>query len=163
MCSPDLLLVFIAIIFPPVAVWVKSGICSADSIINIALCMLGFLPGLLHAWYIISIHPFDEPERPHDAESGRDPRVRYSRTQSQQPQRQGIHYGQHHPPPADNYGSFGVTPRDQPYGHPQQQHYGPPQGQNGGSSRAPQQGGPGEPPSYADVLKDQLKDHKIQH
>ena len=31
-------------------VWVKRGICSCDSIINIALCMLGYLPGLIHAW-----------------------------------------------------------------------------------------------------------------
>jgi uncharacterized membrane protein YqaE (UPF0057 family) len=32
------------------AVWVKRGICSADSFINIALCCLGYLPGLIHAW-----------------------------------------------------------------------------------------------------------------
>lgn len=31
--------------------WVKRGICSADSLINIALCCLGYLPGLIHAWY----------------------------------------------------------------------------------------------------------------
>lgn len=31
-------------------VWIKRGICSADSLINIALCCLGYLPGLLHAW-----------------------------------------------------------------------------------------------------------------
>jgi hypothetical protein len=31
-------------------VWVKRGICSADSFINIALCCLGYLPGLIHAW-----------------------------------------------------------------------------------------------------------------
>lgn len=70
-------------------VWVKRGICSADSIINILLCVLGYvrsplhhpppsilsrlitpqltplpsrlqLPGLLHAWYIIAKHP--EPD-----------------------------------------------------------------------------------------------------
>lgn len=35
------------------AVWVKRGICSADSLINIALCCLGYLPGLFHAWVII--------------------------------------------------------------------------------------------------------------
>jgi uncharacterized membrane protein YqaE (UPF0057 family) len=32
------------------AVWVKRGICSGDSIINILLCVLGYLPGLIHAW-----------------------------------------------------------------------------------------------------------------
>ncbi|KAI1819487.1 hypothetical protein F4861DRAFT_543878 [Xylaria intraflava] len=57
MCSPDLFLGLIAILFPPLAVWVKRGICSADSIINILLCMLGYIPGLLHAWYIIAQYP----------------------------------------------------------------------------------------------------------
>ncbi|KAK9462419.1 uncharacterized protein V1516DRAFT_153409 [Lipomyces oligophaga] len=59
-CSVDVLLVLIAIVFPPFPVWVKRGICSADSLINIALCMLGFFPGLLHSWYIISRYP-EEP------------------------------------------------------------------------------------------------------
>jgi hypothetical protein len=31
-------------------VWIKRGICTADSLINIALCCLGYIPGLLHAW-----------------------------------------------------------------------------------------------------------------
>ncbi|KAM3069457.1 hypothetical protein ACMFMG_005562 [Clarireedia jacksonii] len=57
MCSSDIFLGLIAILFPPVAVWVKRGICSVDSIINILLCMLGFIPGLLHAWYIIAKFP----------------------------------------------------------------------------------------------------------
>ncbi|KAI9827204.1 MAG: hypothetical protein M1832_005341 [Thelocarpon impressellum] len=72
MCSSDLFLSLIAILFPPIAVWVKRGICSADSLINIALCMLGFLPGLLHAWYIVAKYP----DAPHyvgegDAEAAR--------------------------------------------------------------------------------------------
>lgn len=33
------------------------GVCSADSFINILLCMLGYLPGLIHSWYIIATHP----------------------------------------------------------------------------------------------------------
>ncbi|RFU32060.1 hypothetical protein B7463_g4260, partial [Scytalidium lignicola] len=72
MCSSDIFLAVLAILFPPLAVWVKRGICSADSLINILLCMLGFLPGLLHAWYIIAKYP--EPEYlllPQDAESAR--------------------------------------------------------------------------------------------
>lgn len=36
------------------------GICTADSIINLALCCLGYVPGLLHAWYIILKNP--EPD-----------------------------------------------------------------------------------------------------
>lgn len=73
MCSADIFLGLIAILFPPLAVWVKTGICSADSLINICLCMLGYLPGLLHAWYIIA--KFPEPDYyeplPGDAEGGR--------------------------------------------------------------------------------------------
>ncbi|KAL2070532.1 hypothetical protein VTL71DRAFT_13558 [Oculimacula yallundae] len=72
MCSSDMFLGLIAILFPPIAVWVKCGICSADSLINICLCMLGFLPGLLHAWYIIAKFPeHDYDSVSQDAESGR--------------------------------------------------------------------------------------------
>lgn len=38
MCGSDILLGLLAILFPPLAVWVKRGICSADSLINILLC-----------------------------------------------------------------------------------------------------------------------------
>jgi len=38
-------------------VWIKSGLCSADSFINILLCILGYIPGLIHAWYIIAKNP----------------------------------------------------------------------------------------------------------
>lgn len=38
MCGSDIFLGVIAILFPPIAVWVKRGLCSADSLINIALC-----------------------------------------------------------------------------------------------------------------------------
>jgi uncharacterized membrane protein YqaE (UPF0057 family) len=38
MCGSDIFLGLVAILFPPLAVWVKRGICSADSLINIALC-----------------------------------------------------------------------------------------------------------------------------
>ncbi|KAA8650378.1 putative stress response RCI peptide [Aspergillus tanneri] len=41
-------------------VWIKVGVCTADSIINLALCCLGYVPGLLHAWYIILKYP--EPD-----------------------------------------------------------------------------------------------------
>lgn len=53
----DILLSLLAILFPPLAVWIKRGLCGADSLINIALCCLGFLPGLVHAWYIIATTP----------------------------------------------------------------------------------------------------------
>jgi len=63
MCDgPDLFLCVLAVLFPPIAVWVKRGICSADSFINIALLILGYLPGLIHAWYIISAYPSESYE-----------------------------------------------------------------------------------------------------
>ncbi|KAI1274187.1 hypothetical protein F5Y07DRAFT_223055 [Xylaria sp. FL0933] len=72
MCGPDLFLGVIAILFPPLAVWVKCGLCSADSVINLLLCCLGYIPGLLHAWYIIAKFPdADDYERvPQDYEHG---------------------------------------------------------------------------------------------
>ncbi|KAK9480393.1 hypothetical protein V1514DRAFT_325310 [Lipomyces japonicus] len=67
-CSADVFLILLAILFPPLPVWIKRGICSADSLINIALCMLGFIPGLLHSWYIIARFP-EEPFIDADIES----------------------------------------------------------------------------------------------
>ncbi|KAL9113123.1 MAG: hypothetical protein Q9227_002735 [Pyrenula ochraceoflavens] len=125
MSCADIFLALIAIIFPPLAgssfispssspsppkpnnhfnptVWVKSGLCTADSLINIALCCLGYLPGLLHAWYIIAKNPeydyYDEYEPIRDAEAGNSQRVTYYYVQqpqsnSQHPQSQPQNYG----------------------------------------------------------------------
>lgn len=53
-CLADVCLVVLSVLFPPLPVWIISGICSCDSFINILLSLLGFLPGVLHSWYIIS-------------------------------------------------------------------------------------------------------------
>lgn len=58
MHAHDWFLVFIAIFVPPVAVGLKRGLFSKDLLINILLFLLGFFPGLIHALYIISIHPY---------------------------------------------------------------------------------------------------------
>lgn len=47
-----LLLVIIAILLPPVAVGVKRGIGLA-LVLNIVLCLCFFLPGLIHALYVV--------------------------------------------------------------------------------------------------------------
>lgn len=64
----DLALVLLSIFLPPVAVIFKCGLCSADFVINVALCVLGFIPGLIHAWYIIAKYPlqpnYDIESRP---------------------------------------------------------------------------------------------------
>lgn len=59
MHARDWFLVLIAIFLPPLPVFLKRGF-SMDFFINICLCLLGFLPGLIHALYIISIYPFSE-------------------------------------------------------------------------------------------------------
>lgn len=59
MHARDWFMVFLAILLPPLPVAVKTG-CSCDLLINILLCVLGFLPGMIHAFYIIAKHP--EPE-----------------------------------------------------------------------------------------------------
>lgn len=56
-CCCDCILVLLAVIFPPLPVMIKSGICSCDLLINICLCLLGWLPGMIHAWYIILAAP----------------------------------------------------------------------------------------------------------
>lgn len=47
-----LLLVIIAILLPPLAVGLKEGV-GGQLILNIVLCLLFWLPGLLHALYIV--------------------------------------------------------------------------------------------------------------
>ncbi|KAI4841448.1 hypothetical protein E4T44_07809 [Aureobasidium sp. EXF-8845] len=46
-----ILLVIITILFPPVGVFMIAG-CGADLIINVALTILGFFPGHIHAFYL---------------------------------------------------------------------------------------------------------------
>jgi uncharacterized membrane protein YqaE (UPF0057 family) len=52
----DVALLFLAIFLPPLAVWMKRG-RGTDLWINIALTILGWLPGIIHAFYIIIAHP----------------------------------------------------------------------------------------------------------
>ncbi|KAI0404603.1 hypothetical protein F4802DRAFT_224277 [Xylaria palmicola] len=154
MCSSDLFLGVLAILFPPLAVWVKCGICSADSIINILLCVLGWVPGLIHAWYIIAKFPDtnDYEHVPQDYERGQG-RISYVFVQAPQA----------HPQPQSH---------PQPQNQPKQVDYGTTAApNNGGSSSAPHPPHQGSdagssndnhdraPPTYAEAVKG---DHKIQ-
>ncbi|ORX65625.1 putative cation transport-related protein, partial [Linderina pennispora] len=49
---PDFLLILLSVIFPPLGALLRRG-CGADFLINIGLTMLGYIPGLIHAWYLI--------------------------------------------------------------------------------------------------------------
>ncbi|KAI9772367.1 MAG: hypothetical protein M1839_002503 [Geoglossum umbratile] len=143
MCS-DLFLLLIAVLFPPLAVWVKRGVCSADSLINIALSCLGYIPGLLHAWYIIAKYPEARYELvAQDAEGGG---VVYYVNRHPQPH--------HHCHPS--YGTTtaplppqqsGVVNQPQPAPGPSVQNTG--EGSSGGAAL----------PTYAEAVKG---DHKIQ-
>jgi len=48
----DILLIFVAILFPPAAAAFIAG-CSCDLLINIALTCLGYIPGHIHAFWLI--------------------------------------------------------------------------------------------------------------
>ncbi|KAI1650688.1 uncharacterized protein F4817DRAFT_327059 [Daldinia loculata] len=141
MCTPDLFLGLLAILFPPLPVWVKTGLCSADSIINILLCVLGYLPGLIHAWYIISKFPesYEYEAVPQDGERAH---VTYVFVQEPQPQARP----QAQPKSASNsQPNYGATDNNNNH--------------NASSSSA----GPSDeghaPPTYAEAVKG---DHKIQ-
>ncbi|QDS70875.1 plasma membrane proteolipid Pmp3 [Venturia effusa] len=51
--TADVCLYFLGLFLPPVPVFLKRG-CGADFLINICLSILGWIPGVLHCWYIIS-------------------------------------------------------------------------------------------------------------
>merc|ERR1711939_791816 len=50
--ASGILLVLVAILFPPAAAGILTG-CSCDLLINIALTLLGYVPGHLHCFYLI--------------------------------------------------------------------------------------------------------------
>lgn len=45
------ILIILAILLPPVAVFFKSGI-GKDLIINVILCLLFYIPGIIHALWV---------------------------------------------------------------------------------------------------------------
>ncbi|SPN99688.1 related to SNA2 Integral mebrane protein [Cephalotrichum gorgonifer] len=133
MCSPDIFLGVLAILFPPLPVWVKCGICSTESLLNFLLFLLGYIPGLLHAWYIIAKYPESFEYEPLDHEQGR--RVTYVVI------------------------SDSPRPSPPPQRHPQQHNISYGTTSQGGSEA---QAGSSQacPPSYAEVVSG---DHKIQN
>ena len=47
-----IVLILIAIFLPPLAVFLKNG-AGKDLIINIVLCLLFYVPGILHALWVV--------------------------------------------------------------------------------------------------------------
>jgi len=50
--ASDICKIILAILLPPVGVFLERG-CGPDLLINILLTILGYIPGILHALYII--------------------------------------------------------------------------------------------------------------
>jgi uncharacterized membrane protein YqaE (UPF0057 family) len=48
-----IVLILLAIFLPPVAVFLKSGV-GKDLVINILLCFLFFIPGVIHALWLVT-------------------------------------------------------------------------------------------------------------
>ncbi|KAL4807851.1 hypothetical protein BDV18DRAFT_159062 [Aspergillus unguis] len=147
MCGSDMFLAIFGGLLS--TMWIKLGVCTADSIINLALCCLGYVPGLLHAWYIILKNPepdYDDPSyepvvnRRGDVENGN---VTYYYVSHQAPQRG---YGTLPPQQASN-------PHSQRQPAPKPQHE---QGAAGSSNH----GSEAHPPTYAEAVKG---DNKVQN
>ncbi|KAI8843212.1 putative cation transport-related protein [Chytriomyces cf. hyalinus JEL632] len=51
----DILEILLALVFPPAAVLVKEG-CGWDFVLNIILCCIFYLPGLIHALLVLQNH-----------------------------------------------------------------------------------------------------------
>ncbi len=49
----NLVLIILAIFLPPIAVFLKSGL-GKDLIINILLCFIFYIPGIVHALWIVT-------------------------------------------------------------------------------------------------------------
>ena len=51
--SNKILLIILAILLPPVAVFLKKG-AGMDLVINVVLWILGIIPGVIHALWVIT-------------------------------------------------------------------------------------------------------------
>ena len=135
--------------------WIKSGICTADSLINIALCCLGYVPGLIHAWYIIARNPerdygYEPIDGRQDAEGGRVTYYYVAQGSSPSPQQGG--YG------GTSNRERMVVPQATKPQQPQQQ----PQSGTGAVNSSEGESSTGQarpPPTYAEAVKG---DNKVQ-
>ncbi|GAT23577.1 stress response RCI peptide [Aspergillus luchuensis] len=58
--ASDICKIIFAIILPPLGVFLERG-CGADFLINICLTILGWLPGVIHALPLLTIHFGSKP------------------------------------------------------------------------------------------------------
>lgn len=147
-CLSDLLLIVLSVFFPPLPVWIRRGVCSKDSAINILLCILGFVPGLIHAWYIIAKYP------PYYHQSETKVYYVYRNDLENQTPRDHPHHHHHHHRHQQLQESR-VT--DEPASQPVFGYGSVVEGSSNGSSAKVGQHQSGAPPSYSEV------DNKVQH
>lgn len=57
-CISKVLLLILAIFLPFVSVGIVKG-CHSELLISILLCICGWLPGIIYAWYIVLKHHHD--------------------------------------------------------------------------------------------------------
>ncbi|KAL7413877.1 hypothetical protein BDY24DRAFT_388423 [Mrakia frigida] len=137
MRGSDVCLVLLAIIFPPAAALIVGGCC--DFLINLCLTLLGFIPGHIHAFWLI-----------------------YLRAKAEE-QYQGhyVYVGSGHFQPSDpsyannrNNSRTHLQPQQPPPQAPPQQHYQQPPFNPRGAELAPgpaaTSSGNGLPPAYKD-------------
>lgn len=55
----DIFKIILAVILPPLGVFLERG-CGADFCINVLLTILGYIPGIIHALYVLTL-PAPEP------------------------------------------------------------------------------------------------------
>ncbi|KAF1964016.1 hypothetical protein BU23DRAFT_494287 [Bimuria novae-zelandiae CBS 107.79] len=166
MCGTDCFLMLLSVLFPPIGVWVKKGVCSADSLINLALLCLGFLPGMLHAWYIILNNPEHDYEHvpDHERQGGVRATHYYVSYGGPPPQRGTMNYGTvgSQPTagqfPGQQTGTTNSFPQPQSKSKSVQPQNGVAGHEIGTGEGSSQPSGP--PPTYADAVK---ADNKIQH
>lgn len=56
-----LILIILAILLPPIAVFLKSGF-GKDLLINVLLCILFYIPGMIHALWVCTKQSIDSLE-----------------------------------------------------------------------------------------------------
>lgn len=134
------------------------GICTADSIINLALCCLGYVPGLLHAWYIILKSPEPDEEDPnyHAIPGGSASR------QDLEHGRVTYYYVSHEPfqhPTVRTYGTVGSQPPPPAASDVPTKPYYDETSAGGDGGQGSSQGHAHAPPTYAEAVKG---DYKVQ-
>ncbi|CAM0953001.1 unnamed protein product [Alopecurus aequalis] len=55
--------ILIAILLPPLGVWLRYGCCTMEFLISVLLTILGYIPGIIYAVYVLVAH--ERPEEGH--------------------------------------------------------------------------------------------------